>query len=297
MDNQEVFNQDLSEKARPGAVFVIELLFREPVELPDRENMTAVMQRRVGNVECFWHDEKGAGFAAKDYLAQFKDGSVPPQLMVMNCTDFDGTTIGTFERSQMWDCINDKDRILDECKYMVCATDMMAAVLEAQERATLDMDFLEALVELFPTCEAVLILDSGKLLPADAIRNHSVPREHRFVKFAVNARFFNIQGTEDMMVDTLGMGTLYLPDLQYHFHGMDPNWVVQHAYTIADYILSNDNPIKPGDSIDGIINGRFTQEVMWRCHYEDALIQPVREVIDIYMNEFASGKRENQESE
>lgn len=96
-----------------------------------------------------------------------------------------------------------------------------------------------------------------------------------------------------MMVDTLGMGTLYLPDLQYHFHGMDPNWVVQHAYTIADYILANDNPIKPGDSIDGIIDGHFTQEVMWRFHYEDALIQPVREVIDIYMNEFASGKREN----
>ena len=93
------------------------------------------------------------------------------------------------------------------------------------------------------------------------------------------------------MVDTLGMGTLYLPDIQYHFHGMDPNWVVQHAYNIADYILSNDNPIKPGDSIDGIVNGRITQEVMWRCQYENALIQPMREVIDIYMNEYASGNR------
>ena len=291
MDNQEIFDQDLSEQARQGAVFVIKLLFRDPVNLPERESMTAVMQRRIGNVDCFWHDEKGAGFAAKDYMARFKDGAVPPQLMITNCTDFDGAEIGNFERSQMWDCMNERDSILDECKYAVFATDMMAAVLESKERAALDMDFLEALVELYPTCEAVLIHNSGKLLLPDAIRNHTLNREQRFIKFAVNVRFFNIQGTEDMMVDTLGMGTLYLPDIQYHFHGMDPNWVVQHAYNIADYILSNDNPIKPGDSIDGIVNGRITQEVMWRCQYENALIQPMREVIDIYMNEYASGNR------
>ncbi len=35
-----------------------------------------------------------------------------------------------------------------------------------------------------------------------------------------------------MMVDTLGMSVLSLPDLQYHFHGMDPNAVVNHAYNM-----------------------------------------------------------------
>ena len=35
-------------------------------------------------------------------------------------------------------------------------------------------------------------------------------------------RFFNIEGTEDMLIDTVGMSTLFLPDLQYHFHSMDP---------------------------------------------------------------------------
>ena len=50
----------------------------------------------------------------------------------------------------------------------------------------------------------------------------------RFIRFGVNVRFFNIQGTEDMLIDTVGMSTLFLPDVQYHFHGMDPNWVVNH---------------------------------------------------------------------
>ena len=38
-----------------------------------------------------------------------------------------------------------------------------------------------------------------------------------------------------MLIDTVGMSTLFLPDLQYHFHNMDPNWVVNHAYNVASY--------------------------------------------------------------
>ena len=104
-------------------------------------------------------------------------------------------------------------------------------------------------------------------------------------------RFFNIQGTEDMLIDTVGMNTLYLPDLQYHFHDVDPNWIVNHAYNVASYILENDNPIKSGETVDGIINGRMTRELQWKCQYEEALIQPMREVIDIHMGKYASGGR------
>ena len=45
---------------------------------------------------------------------------------------------------------------------------------------------------------------------------------------------------DHMLIDTVGMSTLFLPDLQYHFHGMDPNWVVNHAYNVASYILEHD---------------------------------------------------------
>ena len=85
---------------------------------------------------------------------------------------------------------------------------------------------------------------------------------------------YNIQGTEDMLIDTVGMSTLFLPDLQYHFHDMDPNWVVNHACNVASYILANDNPIKNDETIDGIIDGEITQEIMWKCQYEEAMIQP-----------------------
>ena len=86
-----------------------------------------------------------------------------------------------------------------------------------------------------------------------------------------------------MLIDTVGMSTLLLPDLQYHFHDMNPNWVVNHAYNVASYILEHDNPIQDGETIDGVADGQMCREIQWKCQYEDALIQPPREVLDICM--------------
>lgn len=288
--NKEVLQQDLNEKALPNTVFMMQLLFEEPCEMPEKEYMNTVMKKHFGEIDNFSYDEKMAGFAIKKYVAEFKDAKLPPQVAIMGCIDFDASKIGILERSQMWNC-EESEEILETCKYQVFATDMMAAVLPYKERAELDMDFLEALVEIFPKCKAVYFQNSGKLFTAEAIRNHNIPREDRFIYFAVNVRFFNIQGTEDMMVDSLGMQTLFLPDLQYHFHNFNHNWVINHAYNVLSYIYDNENPIKSGDPIDGIEDGHMSMEIMWRCQYESSLIQPMREVIDIYMNEYAAGGR------
>ena len=159
------------------------------------------------------------------------------------------------------------------------------------ERANLDADFLDALAELYPTCEAFYFQNCGKLFLVEDVRFHQIKGADRFIHFGVNARFFRIQDTEDMVVDTVGMSTLFLPDLQYHFHSMDPNWVVNHAYHVASYILNNDNPIENDETIDGIQNGKMSREVQWRCQYEDAMIQPPRGVLDIHTGKYAAGGR------
>lgn len=291
MDNNEVFQQDRSKEVRPGGPFLIQLLFREPAALSDRETMLSVMRRHIGKVECFCHDEKMAGFGAEEHIARFQDGAAPVQLMVLGCSDFHGADFDAFLKSQMWDCQEKREQLLSECRYQVVAVDMLAAALPAKERAALDMDFLEALAELYPACAAFYFQNCGKLFAAEDVREHRVSREDRFLRFGVNVRFFNIEGSEDMLVDTVGMSTLFLPDLQYHFHGMDPNWAVNHAYNLASYILQNDNPIQSGETVDGIADGRMCRGVQWKCRYEEALIQPVREVIDICMGPYASGSR------
>ena len=284
---------------RPGGVFMVQLLMKEKCEMPSTQRIAEVLERHIGRVEAAEPQEKTskamngiALFAAMDHIAKFSDGQGPVQVSIMPCDAFHPDTIDEMKRSQMWDCMEDRDRILSECKYCVFANDMLTGALDPLERADFDMDYLEALLELFPTCEAVYSLNTGKLILADTVRSREFTGLARFIHYIVNARFFNISGTSDSVVDTLGMSLLYIEDMQYHFHDMDPNWVVGHAYTIASYVLATRRSVKDGDTVDGIAdNGNLDQSIQWKCHYEDALVQPSRPVLDVHMGQYAAGGR------
>ena len=65
-----------------------------------------------------------------------------------------------------------------------------------------------------------------------------------------------------MMVDSVGMSTLFLPDVQYHFHGMNPDDVVIHAYNMLYFILENDNPVGDGDTISLYFQAIFPSDYL-----------------------------------
>lgn len=283
--------QDLSGEQHSGLVFMMQLLMEEQVNRPDADTVRAVLQKHLGEtteVDC---SENVVSAAVKQYSVEFKDGAAPPLLMLMDCAPFDESKIGTLERSQMWDC-PDADAVLTRCRFQVVATDMLAGAMEPHDRQSMLLHYLDALLELYPQTEAVLFHSSVKMLPKERLLDRSAPETIRFLQYAVNVRFFRIQGTEDMLVDSLGMSVLGMPDLQYHFHGMDPNAVVNHAYNMLSYIVDSGSIIQDNDTIDGIAEGEISRNIMWKCHYEDALIQPPRPVIDICMNEYAAGRRE-----
>ena len=293
MSNDKVFQQDLKNQVNPpGTVFIMHILFNERCNLPEKETMQSIMEKHLGETYCFSYDEKMAGFAPNKYKNHFEkeNKDIPAQLMISECFEIEKPLMDEIAKSQLWDCPESED-ILNSCKYQIFANDMLAAGLDYKDRAEMLVHYVEALMEMFPTCKAVLFETSKKMLARDNIVNCIVPIESRFIYYAVNVRFFNIQGTNDMIIDTLGMSTLFMPDLQYHFNGIDPNAVVNHAYNVLSYIFDNDNPIKPGDHIDGIKDGKMSMDVQWNVQYEDSLIQPIREVIDINMGEYASGTR------
>ena len=277
---------------RPGGVFMVQLLLEEFCPAPPVPQMAEVLSRRLGRVEPFGSREKGGSlFAAEAYTVKFKDGSGPVQLGIKDCEPFHADQIDGTRRSQMWNCRGQQEQILSACRYAVLAHDLMGGALGTQTRANMLMDYVEALLELYPSCRAVYFLNSGKLIPAEEIRSGRHTGLSRFIEFAVNVRFFNVTGTQDSVIDTLGLSLLYIEDLQYHFHGMDPNWVVGHAYSMASYILQNDRPIKNGDTIDGIRDGQIVQDLQWRCRFEDSLLRPSRLVLDVHMGRCAAGNR------
>ena len=230
--------------------------------------------------------------APQNYKVHYEDNDadISPTLMVTKCEKIDKPVLDDFTRSQVWDCPN-VDELLAECQYRVFATDMLASGLEPKERADMLVKYVDALLELYPSCKAVVFGPSRKFLSRETIENHPDKEVTRFMYYAVNVRYFSIQGTNDMMVDSVGMSTLFLPDLQYHFHGVDPNHVVFHAYNVLNYIFEHDNLIGDGETIAGLQNGEMNQDIQWKVQYEDSLIQPIREVLDINMGEYAAGTR------
>lgn len=289
----QVFKQDLTDDSvRPGGLFFVELLMPKQCDMPSRDTMVEVFTKHLGPIDCFSYGAESAGFAPQNYKVHYEDNDadISPTLMVTNCEKIDKPVLDDFERSQVWDCPN-VDELLDECQYRVFATDMLASGLEPKERADMLVKYVDALLELYPSCKAVVFGPSRKFLSRETIENHPDKDVTRFIYYAVNVRYFSIQGTDDMMVDTLGMSTLFYPDVQYHFHGMNPDDVVLHAYNVLYYIFVNDNPIGDGETIAGQENGELDSNIQWKVQYEDSLIQPVRTVIDINMGEYASGTR------
>ena len=65
--------------------------------------------------------------------------------------------------------------------------------------------------------------------------------------------------------------------------GMDALLKIKQNHRVA--------PIQDGETIDGVADGQMSREIQWKCQYEDALIQPPREVLDIHMGKYASGGR------
>ena len=215
----QVFKQDLTDDSvRPGGLFFVELLMPKQCDMPNRDTMVEVFTKHLGPVDCFSYGVESAGFAPQNYKVHYEDNDadISPTLMVTNCEKIDKSVLDDFERSQVWDCPN-VDELLDECQYRVFATDMLASGLEPKERADMLVKYVDALLELYPSCKAVVFGPSRKFLSRETIENHPDKAVTRFIYYAVNVRYFSIQGTDDMMVDTLGMSTLFSPDLQYHF--------------------------------------------------------------------------------
>ncbi len=272
-------------------VFQMWLLFDHEPKRPDAEVLKAELESRCGKCETISSSTELTSFGVKRYMSHFKEGNLPAQVILGNIMPFRQEDITDAERAQIRE-IENRDEFLSKCTHKILAADMMAA-LDTEHRTKLLMDWLEVAVDIFRDCTAVWVPSGGKLVPAELIRSRQVDRRDRFVCYCVNARFYKIQDTKEMLVDTHGMCAVGLPDIQCHFHTLDPDNIVNYIYNIAFFVSQTNEKIKNGDTIDGLNGDVIDENIQWTCCYEDAMVQPMRPVIDICPGEYAAGQREN----
>ncbi len=294
--SDKVFDQNTSERVldRPQ-MLIVSLLFKEKPDMAAVADIQAAFEPLVGETENIAEDKPDlAMLAVPKYKAVFKDApqGVPVIANFVAPHEFSSEKIDEFTRSQFWDVKNGSE-LLDECRFAVDVFAMTAAALPYKEQAELILAQVGAALKYYPTCDALYVHTSGKLTTPEQFEEcKQYDLSGRFIRLAVNARFFTINGTDDMIVDTIGFYTFGGADVQVHFHGLDQNYVVNYVYNLASYQFDNDFPIKDGDTVDSIgADGSMQWEPQWKTQYEDALIQPVRAVLDVNCGEYAAGTR------
>ena len=270
------------------------LLFEEKDEMPLGEIICDKLKEKGYKTNAEWeaNDKSSRLFFLPEYTVDFDDAKgVNYQLMMLDYHEIEKEHGDELARTQFWQTPNGVE-LLDSCRWQVIIGDFMSSTHPPKVRAQILSDWLTIALELFPNCKAVWFESSQNIMTAEALRNNPYEGTNRIFHGAVNVRFFHVNNTDDMIVDTLGLYVFGLPDVQFHFHGLNPNSVVSMTYDIAMYQFENDLPIKDDETVAGFdADGNIHENIRWKCQYEMALIKPKREVLDVNTGDFAAGNR------
>ncbi|MBV9866058.1 MAG: DUF4261 domain-containing protein [Abitibacteriaceae bacterium] len=216
-------------------------------------------------------------FAYADHKVRYQNGELPAQCLIAPAKG--PLEMEHYESAfqQTWDWPQAR-AVVGECKATLLLTDMLAAGLEPHTRLDLFTGALLALLEVAP-CRAIYWQPSQQFIePSAYIAAHQVGENYNPLYGAINVRLFEVQGRlpGEKLMDTRGLATLGLPDLQCHFVKLDPNEVGHVLYNSAFFTFDRGDIIEDGHTIQGI-----KSDDKWRCQHEDALAPPERVVLDL----------------
>lgn len=258
-------------------VYMVELLLDAPAKV-DATKLLASLRAQLGAVELLDEGGTSAHFAFPEHVVEYGDGSrLPTQLIV---TDVGAPTAQALADAvqQTWDW-DDGSAASGRAGGAWLVTDFIAAGLPPRERLRLVMAGVAAALEQAgPRALALHWKPAQRLLdPTTFAANAAADPIGR----AVNVRLFNIsdRAPGEIVMDTLGLAALGIPDFQIHFLGLDPGRVAGFLYALARHVHQKGAVIGDGDTVPGPKPGE-----KWKVRLEQALMEPRRFVLDIEPN-------------
>jgi hypothetical protein len=264
---------------------MVQLHYPNPPIL-DEHALLNELKTRLGNVEKAEQEDVYL-FTFPDHIVHFQDADAPAALVLMYGDDSKGQPAfhKALEQTRLWP---DAAKVVAENPTTLILTEMTAAGLEYKTRLHLFHNLLQAVLAQAP-CKAIDWVPSQQIVNPAAYTDSCQREDFHPLNFCINVRFYQITNGESgaMLMDTIGLGTLGLRDLQCHFVKLDPNDVARVLYDLAYYIFDHGDIIDDGNTIHGI---KPTDK--WRCQNEKSMVGPERQVIDINPGEsYAAGKR------
>ena len=186
-----------------------------------------------------------------------------------------GIEADDLKRRQFRDVTNGDD-IIRECKNTILVHTMLGRALPYIQQAEILLALVDAAVDCYSGCIGIYAPHSGKLITPEMFKElRNAELSDRFIKLFVNARFFNIADTDEMIVDTIGYDVFGGADVQIHFKNLTLGHVAAYAYNVAGYQFENGFSIENGETIDSMdANGNMLVTPQWTVQYEDSMAGP-----------------------
>lgn len=257
-----------------AGVYAVDLLYERQPTI-DRDGLLAALRAGCGSTvdlsaaetPAVWH------FAFEDHLARYADRAVPVQALIDVARGVPDDLEAALQQS--WDWPGARAAVA-RCGAGVMVADFLARALPRGERISLIRRIVLAISQAAPPA-AIHWRESGRVVDPVAFGGAVVRGSSDHLFPALNVRLFNIAGRPgEMVMDTLGLAALGLPDVQCHFAGLDATRMAGLLYDSAHYLFEHGDAIADGHTIQG-----FTPEQRWRCRHEDAMVGPARVVLDL----------------
>lgn len=254
-------------------MFALESWYQNAPQL-DATAFAAALEKALGKIDIVSSSENSWTFALRDYPIQTDDGKNIFAMLSLMRPDHEQPFDHEARRSaleQSWD-YPDAATELQNSRHSLLIHELLARTLPAADRWHIFRHATRVLVE--QTRPQVLYNASSDSCynPARWLENQQNGYHYYGV---INVRYYTIADSEDMLMDTRGLDTFGLPDLQCHFRDLEPDDIAGLLYNTGIYLMQNGDVIEDGDTLG---------EDHWRCQRETAIIAPEREVLDICPN-------------
>lgn len=257
-------------------VYAVELLCEAPPRLEAGELLPTIRDR-VGAASLVDPSARSGqlNLHFPQHRVPFKGESVPVQAVIGLLQHPVDDRFLSAALDQSWDWPRAREAVAVH-RVSVVVSDLLAGTLPYKERLDLFQGVLLGALEIVPAA-AILWRPCGRLVDPTAYRRSHRDGTSKDPLFGpINVRMFPSEDGGEVLMDTLGLSALGLPDLQCRFQGVDPNAVAGLLHGAARYVYDKGDVLGEGDTVpspDG--------KMKWGCRPGEAAAPPARAVVEI----------------
>jgi hypothetical protein len=232
----------------PVASYAVDLLYDE-LPLFSRDEVLGKLRDRCGAASTMDNAKDGGlNFFFPDLRAPFKDSTVPVQIAMT-------VTPGQLPVDQVmpvmkqtWDWAEAKD-VVSKHQAIVTVSDLLASGLPYKSRLGFFQNVLSGILELLQPL-ALRWRPSGKFVNPTVLLAALEPGPKRdAIRGAVNVRRTIVKSTGGVVLDTLGLGALGLPDFEVALGDRMPPPFEIALRSLARYEYDLGDVIAPGRTV------------------------------------------------